>query len=61
MTVTGFDERNGDTMLLYIRGSKSIVREWRNEFSPVREVIKFLKERVPTDAEWHGQWYFALE
>jgi hypothetical protein len=60
VTVTGLLERNDDTMLLYVRDSKSIVREWRNECSPVGEVIKFLKERVPTDAEWHEKEYDGL-
>jgi len=60
MTLTGLLERNDDTMLLYVRDSKSVVREWRNDFSPVGEVIEFLKERVPADAEWHREEYDGL-
>ena len=50
-----------DTVVLYVRGVKSVVRQRRNEFSPVREVIKFVNERVPADTEWHGKEYDGLE
>lgn len=57
VTLTGLVERNDDTMLLYVCDAKSVVRQRRNEFSPFGEVIEFVNERVPTDAEWHGKEY----
>jgi hypothetical protein len=48
-------ERDDDAVFLYVRDAKPVVREWGDEFDTVRQVVKFVQERVPTDAERHTE------
>jgi len=48
ITVEEFDD---DTLLLDICDPKAAVRQWGHKCRVVREVIEFIEQRVPRDAE----------